>query len=400
MSNIVFPGEYFPLKSYGRPIASGQVYIFKDGVSIPPSTESVNAIDLVDVFYRDEGGNEIECSQPLYTSKGGVLVYGPSETIRQFYSDSSVFTVAAYDSSCALQYYGKISDSVAAGESVITVTDWDDAVTEGAYFGPSGTTNAPSSAQHTGHVFSDETNQNIFQLLTDTSDENGAFSVRVMSAGVFGDWRTVFDSSSFSVQSSTTDTTAGAALLVGAFGLGSYGIRLAGSADSITWFGLIAVESTATNCPTGATLNGSLILNMPWGASNQAQLFIEATTGNQWQRIKSSSWLEWQRVGKTPLSAKTANYQLTTGDFGSVVKFSGGSTMTLTIPASIGYDGGLISVINLNSGDLTISLSGVTLTWLQGGTTATGARTLKAGSVCTLTRLSATDYTIAGNGIA
>lgn len=395
--NIICPATYFPSLSFGRPISGGQVYVFDDGVSIPSTTASVNPANLADVFYTDEGGNQIAVSQPLETSKGGVLYYGSAETVRTFYTDSVAVIVAVYDGSGALQYYGDVNQE---SDNPVTVTNWDLALSEGRYVDTVSTTNKPDSGLHVGHVFSDSTGSNLFQVLSNVDDENGAISVRVRSAGVFGDWRTVWDSSSFTKQSSTSDTTAGAAVLVGGFGLGGYAVRLAGSADSIAWFGLLGVEATATECPTGATLSGSVILNMPWGASNQAQLFIEVGTGNQWQRIKNASWGEWQRVGKTALSSKSANYQLTTGDFGSVIKFSGGTTMTLTIPASIGYDGGLISVINLNSGDLTVAVTGVTLTWLQGGATSTGARTVKTGSVFTLTRLSSTEYTIAGNGIA
>ncbi len=394
--NIICPATYFPSLTFGRPISGGQVYVFEDGVSIPSTTVSINPVDLVDVFYTDEGGNQIAVSQPLETSKGGVLFYGSAETVRTFYSDSTAFIVAAYDGAGALQYYNSVNQE---SDNPVTVANWDLALSEGRYVDTNSTLNKPDAGLHVGHVFSDVTGANLYQVLANVSDENGAVSVRVRSVGVFGDWRTVWDSASLGIQSSTSDTTAGAAILVGGFGLGGYAVRLPGDADAIAWFGLLGVESTATNCPSGATLGGSLILNMPWGASNQAQIFFEVGTGNQWQRIKNASWGDWQRVGKTALSTKTANYQLTSGDFGSVVKFSGGSTMTLTLPINIGYDGGLVSVINLNSGDLSVALSGTTLTWLQGGTTATGARTVRTGSVFTLTRLSATEYTIAGNGI-
>ena len=394
--NIICPATYFPSLSFGRPVSGGQVYVFADGVSIPSTTASINPLDLVDVFYTDEGGNQIAVSQPLETSKGGVLFYGSAETVRTFYTDSVSVIVAAYDGSGALQYYGSVNQE---SDNPVTVANWDLALSEGRYVDTNSTTNKPETGLHVGHVFADATGSNLLQVLSDIDDENGVVYVRVRSSGVFGSWRQLWDSNSFTKQSSITDTTAGAAMLTGAFGLGGYAARLTGSADSIAWFGLLGVESTATNCPTGATLNGSLILNMPWGASNQAQLFIEVGTGNQWQRIKNASWGEWQRVGKTALSNKTANYQLTTGDFGSVVRFSGGSTMSMTIPVSIGYDGGLISVINMNSGDLSVTPSGITLTWLQGGATSTGARTVKPGSVFTLTRLSSTEYTIAGNGI-
>lgn len=398
MSNIICPSTYFPSLSFGRPVSMGSVYVFKTGVSIPSTTASVSLVDLVDVFYRDEGDNEIAVSQPLATSKGGVLYYGSVETVRNFYSDSTAFVVAVYDTSGALQYYGDVDGET--NDPLVNVTDWNNAITDGRYVDTGGASNAPTSSAFIGHVVADANGQNIIQMLADTNSASGVVYVRVRSLGIFGSWRSVWDSASLKIQTSTTDTTAGAAMLTGAFGLGGYGIRLAGSANSISWFGLLAVEGTATDCPTGATLSGSLILNMPWGASNQAQLFIEVGTGNQWQRILNASWGEWQRVGKTALSNKSANYQLTTGDFGSVVRFSGGTTNTLTIPVGVGYDGGLISVINQNSGDLSVSLSGVTLTWLQGGATSTGARTVKTGSVFTLTRISSTDYVIAGNGIS
>lgn len=398
MSNVICPATYFPSLSFGRPVSLGSVYVFQSGVSVPSTTASVSAGDLVDVFYRDEGDNEVEVSQPLQTTKGGVLAYGSSDTIRNFYSDSTSFIVAAYDASGALQYFGNVDGS--ASDPLVNVTDWDLALDAGRYFDAGGAANAPTSSAFIGQVIADETGSNLTQILADTNDENGVIYVRVRSLGIFGDWRSVWDSESLKIQSSSTDQTAGAAMLVGAFGLGGYGIRLAGSANSITWFGLSAVESTATDCPSGATLANSLLLSMPWGATNQTQLFFEAVTGNQWQRTYNASWGDWQRIGKTALANKSANYQITSGDFGSVIRFSGGTTNTLTLPISVGYDGGLISVVNQNSGDLSIALSGTTLTWLQGGAVATGARTVRTGSQVTLTRISSTEYLIAGNGIA
>ena len=398
MSNVICPATYFPSLSFGRPVSLGSVYVFQSGVSVPSTTASVSAGDLVDVFYRDEGDNEVEVSQPLQTTKGGVLSYGSSDTIRSFYSDSTSFIVASYDASGALQYFGNVDG--AASDPLVNVTDWDLALDAGRYFDAGGAANAPTSSAFIGQVIADETGSNLTQILADTNDENGVVYIRVRSLGIFGDWRSVWDSESLKIQSSTTDQTAGAAMLVGAFGLGGYGIRLAGSANSIAWFGLSAVESTATDCPSGATLANSSLLSMPWGATNQTQLFFEAVTGNQWQRTYNASWGDWQRIGKTALSNKSANYQITSGDFGSVIRFSGGTTNTLTLPINVGYDGGLISVVNQNSGDLSIALSGTTLTWLQGGATATGARTVRTGSQITLTRISSTEYLIAGNGIA
>ena len=397
MSNVICPATYFPSLSFGRPVSLGSVYVFQSGVSVPSTTASVSAGDLVDVFYRDEGDNEVEVSQPLQTTKGGVLSYGSSDTIRSFYSDSTSFIVASYDASGALQYFGNVDG--AASDPLVNVTDWDLALDAGRYFDAGGAANAPTSSAFIGQVIADETGSNLTQILADTNDENGVVYIRVRSLGIFGDWRSVWDSESLKIQSSTTDQTAGAAMLVGAFGLGGYGIRLAGSANSIAWFGLSAVESTATDCPSGAALANSLLLSMPWGATNQTQIFFEAVTGNQWQRTYNASWGDWQRIGKTALSNKSANYQITSGDFGSVIRFSGGTTNTLTLPINVGYDGGLISVVNQNSGDLSIALSGTTLTWLQGGATATGARTVRTGSQITLTRISSTEYLIAGNGI-
>ena len=398
MSNVICPATYFPSLSFGRPVSLGSVYVFQSGVSVPSTTASVSPVDLVDVFYRDEGDNEVEVSQPLQTTKGGVLSYGSSDTIRNFYSDSTSFIVAAYDASGALQYFGNVDGS--ATDPLVNITNWDLALDQGRYFDAGGAANAPTSSAFIGQVIADETGSNLTQILADTNDENGVVYIRVRSLGIFGDWRSVWDSESLKIQSSTTDQTAGAAMLVGAFGLGGYGIRLAGSANSIDWFGLSAVESTATDCPSGATLANSLLLSMPWGATNQNQLFFEAATGNQWQRTYNASWGDWQRIGKTALANKSANYQITSGDFGSVIRFSGGTTNTLTLPINVGYNGGLISVINQNSGDLSIALSGTTLTWLQGGAVATGARTVRTGSQVTLTRISSTEYLLTGIGIS
>jgi hypothetical protein len=231
------PAVYIPALEFGRPISLGAVHILQSGISVPSNIESVTPSMLEDVFYNDEGGDQIQVSQPLATTKGGVLYSGQPDVVRQFYTDAPSYIVAVYSSSGALQYYDTMSDTFggsggggSAGAASI-INDWNLAVTPGFYQDAStASLNQPVSGRRfIGWVAnSNESGDSIVQVVADVTQANGPLYVRVKSLGIFGGWRQQWDAASFGRQASALDNTANAALLVGAGGLGAlYNSRFA-----------------------------------------------------------------------------------------------------------------------------------------------------------------------------
>lgn len=113
-------------------------------------------------------------------------------------------------------------------------------------------------------------------------------------------------------------------------------------------------------------------------------------TGGGFERVLTES----DRPQRENLSAST---NFTTADFGMVRQIVTATGQTYTIPAGIGWDGGMFRVVAEVA--TTIGVSGCTLTWLQGGTTTSGARSISAGSLVNILRYNASLYYIWGNGI-
>lgn len=402
------PAVYIPALQFGKPISLGFVYVLAAGISVPSSKDSITAGDLESVFYNDEGGNQVSVSQPLNTSKGGCIYSGCPDTVRQFYTSAASYQIAVYDATGALQYYDTMSDTFggggggAAGAATI-IDNWNLAVTPGFYQDAStASLNQPVNGRRfIGWVAnSDESGSSIVQVVGDVTQSTGPLYVRVRSLGVFGGWRQIWDSASFTRQSSSTDTTLNAAMLVGAFGLGLNGVSFGTSLDGISSTGFYGLTGSATSAPTGAVVAGSVVMHINYDSGTASQVFIEFGSSAVWVRAKNGTWSTWRRINQTGLIAKSASYQAANEDFGSTVRFSGGSTATYTLVPSIGYDGGLIQVINRNSGTLSIAESGVTLTWVQGGGTATGTRGVEQSSAVTIIRINSTNYEIFGFGIS
>jgi len=78
-----------------------------------------------------------------------------------------------------------------------------------------------------------------------------------------------------------------------------------------------------------------------------------------------------------------------------------GVTYTVPANASVAFPiGTVIVVTNDSGGNIFIAITTDTLVWMQGGSTATGTRTIALGSVVTLQKVAATRWTISGNGIS
>ena len=99
------------------------------------------------------------------------------------------------------------------------------------------------------------------------------------------------------------------------------------------------------------------------------------------------------------LSAKTGNYTAGALDANSVITMNG-SNLTFTIPsnASVGYSvPTLITVVNLNSTNLTIAINSDTLT--LAATTSTGSRTVSQNGEVNLLKLGTTSWFASGPGV-
>lgn len=406
MAILRSPAVYMPDLKFGKPISLGYVFILQSGISVPSDSASVTALMKEPVFYNDESGTQISVSQPLNTTKGGVLYSGAPDVVRQFYTTASSYIVAVYNASGALEYYDTMSDTFggsggASGAATI-IDDWNLAVTPGFYQDAStASLNQPvAGRRYVGWVANtNESGDSVVQVVADVTTPSGLAYVRIKSLGVTGAWRQQWDSSNFTRQSSAMDQTAGAAMLVGAGGLVGNAIEWTNSVNDITLTAFYKLSASASDAPTGVSVIDTSLIHVNVDSVTAYQVLIE-DGGSMWTRQRSGTWKPWRRSGSTALVAKSASYQLTDADFGSVVRFSGTATATLTIVADTGYDGGLVQVINRNTGSLTIAVTGVTLTWLQGGTTSTGSRTLLPGSTCTLVRINSTQYEIAGIGLS
>ncbi|QDC00340.1 hypothetical protein [Mesorhizobium sp. 8] len=108
------------------------------------------------------------------------------------------------------------------------------------------------------------------------------------------------------LQTSAVDTTSGAILTIGAFGLGSSSpTRFTGDVDTILVNGWRAVDSTATNLPVST--QGILRTDMWDNNAAGVQTFMAIATGLEYRRYRSSStWGTWKPYALSPSGAPDA----------------------------------------------------------------------------------------------
>lgn len=101
-------------------------------------------------------------------------------------------------------------------------------------------------------------------------------------------------------------------------------------------------------------------------------------------------------------SGGSSAYTLVATDAGKHIYFTGGTTATLTVPTDAGISpdswpvGTIIAVVNNNSGNLTISGSGVTFQLANGGT---GNRTVATKGVASLINVATNTWYVSGAGV-
>lgn len=332
------------------------------------------------------------------------------------------------------------------GTDAVTITDTNAHTVDGFWTGSS-LANAPTSATLVGWTVARAAGATLAQYCTDTA---GTSWSRSRVASVWGSWKQILTSSDIIKQTSTSDTTAGSALIVGGFGVG-------GSALTSTDFDAITATGSyqgtdAVGTPVAAVAVSVLHLNRD--STSAVQYASRVSSDNIWFRRKSAgTWSSWVSIyhsgnqfalGTSDTSARTAlglgSAALDTSDTtavantvvkrgasgGIAVKGIEGSTLNLTPTA--GY--GLIEIctkpgtagtpyIDFNSGatavdyDSRIMASGGTGTTGQGSLdvysgnlnlrATTGAVTLHYGGVKKLETSSTGAYvtgTLMANGVS
>lgn len=102
-----------------------------------------------------------------------------------------------------------------------------------------------------------------------------------------------------------------------------------------------------------------------------------------------------------PQNSQTAGYTLTLADDGKHIYCNGGSTATITVPtnASVAFAiGTVVNIVNLHTGNVTISTTGITM--YQANSSNTGNRTLATKGICAMVKIATDTWIISGAGIS
>ncbi|WYV99193.1 tail fiber protein [Pseudomonas phage vB_PpuM-KoPa-4] len=139
---------------------------------------------------------------------------------------------------------------------------------------------------------------NYITQLFSPQDTTGRLMVRSSSAGVFGSWNTVWTTGNLVKTTSETDTTAGAMLKVGDFGLGNTGPVATTALDTINAGGFYRASSTATGLPTA---NSTSIIQSQFNTGGALQIAGALTSGGglYWRQQSGGSWGVWYQAAKT-----------------------------------------------------------------------------------------------------
>lgn len=156
---------------------------------------------------------------------------------------------------------------------------------------------------------------------------------------------------------------------------------------------------TTSTTPLGIGTTGAAVLNLYTGST--ARLTIDATgivslpTGNG-----TTLGPAWSGI---PQIAISSNYNLAGTESGKHIYFTGIAGQAVGIPANASVPfpiGASISIFNDSSNSLALNITTDTLSWMKGGSTAGGNRTIAVGSVVTIVKVTATRWDLSGNGIS
>lgn len=140
------------------------------------------------------------------------------------------------------------------------------------------------------------------------------------------------------------------------------------------------------------------------GTSDSQTLTNKTITGlGSSSTVNDSSGVGYQ-IGyrQMPQNSQTSStYTLALSDDGKHIYANGTTTSTITVPtnASVAFPiGTVINIVNLNSGNVTISTTGITM--YQANTSNTGNRTLATKGVCAMIKLATDTWIISGAGVS
>jgi len=182
-----------------------------------------------------------------------------------------------------------------------------------------------------------------------------------------------------------------------------------GTTATYSGTGGIAVTGSATGkfTATGVTSGSAIFTGVDAMGQNITVSVAAQTTGAATATIVDMAGSN-QTIAFSELrqNSQSTAYQFVLSDAYSkhiLHPSSDNNARTFTIPAnaSVAFPvGATITVVN-SINTLTIAITSDTLTWYAGsGTASTGSRTIAAGSVITLLKISSTSWIITGNGIS
>ena len=124
---------------------------------------------------------------------------------------------------------------------------------------------------------------------TDTAFEKGGSFSLIDSGGV------VDEREGLQLQSSNTDTSAGVALKVGAFGLGVNWPAFSGDLDNITRFSCYTATGSTSNIPTAGSSDWG-VLTIPMNISERRQIAFKDDSETWEREYSGGGWFPWRLV--------------------------------------------------------------------------------------------------------
>jgi hypothetical protein len=184
--------------------------------------------------------------------------------------------------------------------------------TSGLWRTNNATLNVPLTSNCQGLTIAGSSTTNCSQILMNQSSNR--IWVQQQSAGVWSGWIEVLRTSN--VQTSTTDTTAGALMAVGAFGLGNAGTAPLVTLDDAKTAGLYRYASSDPSAPSSGSAGPVLVMVDQASRVHQVAAvnvtpgsfrtrYWNGTTWGDWQQVQVTDWLNSTRIDVA--SAATVN---------------------------------------------------------------------------------------------
>lgn len=185
----------------------------------------------------------------------------------------------------------------------------------------------------------------VTQLLTETT--TGRMFYRTYNVSAWNTWRELWGSNNLVKQTSSTDTTVGSILTMGAsnfgaFGLGGYSNVLpSNDLNALAITGWFRVLSTTSNRPHSGILDGSSIMNIQYDVDDSWQMVFPRDENVIYtRRQRAGVWGQWVPIGsgKVTLNSNSPtlvdqNYHINgnyTIDLPDITGLTAGKSITFT----------------------------------------------------------------------